>query len=193
VPPSEHLHWMYAGAFLLLGLCLAAQAIVGDEVWNRRPWRRYLWPGLGFGMGVLLWPAMVFPMTSPVHLLAHGTWVETMTLAGMAHLGMARGKLVSPYWRLTMPLALAASGVAFLAHERNGWLYARSAFVHHVCGWTLIVGAAVALVQIVKPRSLLIRSAFALTFVVLAVGLFSSRDTAPVFGHLSPGAGSPHR
>lgn len=190
--PSEHLHWMYAGAFLFLALCLLAQAIVGDEVWNRRSWRRYLWPGFGFLMGVLLWPAMVLPLASPIHLLAHGTWAETVTLAGMAHLGLASGKLVSPYWRLTMPLALAASGVAFLAHDRNGWFYARSSFVHHVCGWTLVVGAGVALVQIVKPH-LLVRSAFALTFVVLAVALFSSRDTAPIFGHLSPGAGTPHR
>src|SRR3989442_225982 len=63
IPPSEHLHWMYAGAFLLLGLCLLAQAIVGDEVWNRRPFRRYFWPGFGFLMGFLLWPAMFFPLT----------------------------------------------------------------------------------------------------------------------------------
>ncbi len=193
MPPSEHLHWMYAGAFLMLGLCLLAQAIVGDEVWNRRSLRRYLWPGLGFLMGLLLWPAMVFPMRSTIHLLAHGAWAETMTLAGAAHLGLARGKLRSPYWRLTMPLALGVSGVAFLAHERNGWLYGRSSFVHHVCGWTLLAGAVFALAQIVQPRSLLVRTAFALTFVLLAVALFSTRDTAPIFGHISPGAGTPHR
>src|SRR5712691_2772788 len=185
MPPSEHLHWMYAGAFLMLGLCLLAQAIVGDEVWNRRSLRRYLWPGLGFLMGLLLWPAMVFPMRSTIHLLAHGAWAETMTLAGAAHLGLARGKLRSPYWRLTMPLALGVSGVAFLAHERNGWLYGRSSFVHHVCGWTLLAGAVFALAQIVQPRSLLVRTAFALTFVLLAVALFSTRDTAPIFGHIS--------
>jgi hypothetical protein len=37
------------------------------------------------------------------------------------------------------------------------------------------------------------QSAFALTFVVLAVMLYSDRDVAPVFGHLSPLAGLPHR
>jgi hypothetical protein len=116
-----------------------------------------------------------------------------MTLAGAAHLGLAHGKLHSRSWRLTMPLALATSGAAFLAHERNGWLYGRSSFVHHICGWTLIVGSMFALVQVFQPRSSIVRAAFALTFVVLSVALFSSRDTAPVFGHLSPGAGSGHR
>ena len=29
------------------------EAIVGEEVWARRPWRRYLWPALLFAMGVL--------------------------------------------------------------------------------------------------------------------------------------------
>ena len=34
---------------------------------------------------------------------------------------------------------------------------------------------------------------FALTFVVIAVFLYCDRDTAPVFGHISPLAGTPHR
>jgi hypothetical protein len=193
MPPSEHFHWMFAGGFLALGLCLFAQAIVGDEVWNRRSWRRYSWPGLGFLMGLVLWPAIVYPMGTTILLLAHGVWAQTVTLASAAHLGLARGKLTSRYWQLTMPLALGLSGVAFLAHERNGWLYGRSSFVHHVCGWALIAGAVLALAQIVEPRSLPVRTAFALTFVVLAAALFSTRDTAPIFSHISPGAGTPHR
>jgi hypothetical protein len=32
-----------------------------------------------------------------------------------------------------------------------------------------------------------------LTLVVLAVVLFANRDVAPIFGHLSPDAGIPHR
>jgi hypothetical protein len=193
MPPSEHLHWMYAGAFLMLGLCLLAQALVGDDVWNRRPWRRYLWPGLGFFMGLCLWPVMVFPMRSTTLMLSHSAWAQTMTVAGAVHLGLAREKLHSRYWRLAMPLALLVSGGAFLAHERNGWMYARSAFIHHFSGWTLIVGALFALGQVFRPRSLFFATGFALAFVVLAVALFSSRDTAPIFGHLSPGAGTPHR
>jgi hypothetical protein len=38
-----------------------------------------------------------------------------------------------------------------------------------------------------------LQTAFALTFVVIAAMLFSDRDLAPVFGHLSPLAGVPHR
>ena len=136
--PSEHLHWLYAAAFLMLGLLLLAHAIVGDEIWNHRTSRRYSWPGLGFAMGVLLWPAVVLPMRSTIDLLAHWAWAETTMLAGAAHLALAQGKLRSRYWRLTMPLALGASGFAFLAHERRGWLSGRSPFVHHLCAWTLI-------------------------------------------------------
>jgi hypothetical protein len=33
----------------------------------------------------------------------------------------------------------------------------------------------------------------ALTLVVVSVLLYSDRDVAPVFGHLSPLAGEPHR
>jgi hypothetical protein len=37
------------------------------------------------------------------------------------------------------------------------------------------------------------QSGLALTVVVLAVMLYCDRDLAPVFGHLSPLAGAPHR
>jgi hypothetical protein len=178
--PSEHLHWLYAAAFLMLGLLLLAHAIVGDEIWNHRTSRRYSWPGLGFAMGVLLWPAVVLPMRSTIDLLAHWAWAETTMLAGAAHLALAQGKLRSRYWRLTMPLALGASGFAFLAHERRGWLSGRSPFVHHLCAWTLIAGAVLAVALIVHPRSALLRTAVALVFVVVAVELFSTRDHGPV-------------
>src|SRR5262249_44955989 len=46
IPPSEHVHWWFATGFLILGLCLLARAIAGPAVWDRRPWRRYLFPGL---------------------------------------------------------------------------------------------------------------------------------------------------
>jgi hypothetical protein len=36
-------------------------------------------------------------------------------------------------------------------------------------------------------------SGFALVMVVVAVMLYSDRDVAPVFGHLSPLAGEQHR
>jgi len=192
-PPAEFVHWMFATGLVLVGLCLAAQAIVGDEVWRRRAWRAYLWPGLAFTMGVLMFPVMVFFTNSTIHMLAHGSWAQVMMLSGAAELGLVRGKLHSRYWRLTMPLAFVVSGTAFLIHEQNSWFFARAAFLHHLIGWTLIVGAIFPLIAVFQPRSAVWRSGFALTFVVLGVMLYCDRDTAPVFGHLSPQAGAQHR
>jgi hypothetical protein len=192
-PQAELVHWMFASGFVIIGLCLGAEAIVGAEVWNRRPWRRYLWPGVAFFMGVFMWPVMTFFTNSTIHMVAHGSWAQVMMLAGGAHLGLASGKLQSRYWQLTMPLAFVVSGSAFLIHEQNGWFYARSSFVHHVCGWTLIVGALFPLGLTFRPRSWVLGAGYALTFVVIAVVLFTARDLAPILGHLSPEAGAPHR
>src|SRR5436309_1728812 len=136
-PPAEFVHWMFATGVLLVGLCLLAQAIVGTEVWRRRAWRAYLWPGLIFSMGVLMWPVMTFFTNSTIHMLAHSSWAQVLMLAGATELALVRGKISSPWWRLSMT--------------------------------------------------------FALTFVALAVMLYCDRDLAPVFGHLSPAAGVPHR
>ena len=193
IPPSEMVHWLFATGVLFLGLCLLAEAIVGHEVWNRRPWRKYLWPGLLFALGLLMWPVMVLFTNSTVHMLAHGSWAQVMMLAGGAHLGLAKGKLQSRYWRLTVPVALVVSGSAFLIHEQNGWLYSRAAFVHHLCGWTLIVGAIFPTISTFRPRWLVPSLGYAAMIVVISVVLFSARDTAPIFGHLSPEAGVAHR
>jgi hypothetical protein len=193
IPPPEHVHWWFATGLLLLGMCMLARAIAGAEVWDRRRWRRYLWPALLFTLGILLWPVTVFFTNSTMHTIAHAAWAQVTMLAGAAALGLAAGKLRNPLWALTMPLAFAVSGAAFLVHEPNSWLFSRSAFVHHACGWILIGGAVVSLALVFRPRSAWLGTAFALTFVVLAVVLYSDRDVAPVFGHLSPDAGVPHR
>jgi len=192
-PPAEHVHWLFATGFLLVGLMLVAEAIVGREVWRRRRWRAYLWPALFFGLGVLMWPVMVFFTNSTVHMLAHSVWAQVMMLAGGAELGLVSGKLRRDWWRLCMPLAFAVSGAAFLIHEANPWLYGRSAFVHHVCGWTLLVGALFPLGAAFKPRSRGFNVGHALVFVAVAIALFSSRDVAPVFGHFDRSAGVAHR
>jgi hypothetical protein len=192
-PAAEFVHWMFATGLLLLGLCLLAEAIVGREVWRQRAWRAYLWPGLLFTMGVFMWPVMVFFTNSTIHMLAHGSWAEVMMLAGAAELGLVRGKLHSRWWRLTTPLAFVISGTAFLIHEQNGWFFARAAFLHHALGWTLVIGSVFPLLAIFRPRSVVLNSAFALTFVLFAVFLYCDRDVAPIFGHLSQVAGSPHR
>jgi hypothetical protein len=192
-PPAEHVHWLFATGFVLLGLFLLAQAIVGDEVWSRRRWRVYLWPSLAFGLGVLLWPVMVFFTSSAIHMLAHGIWAQTLMLAGAAELGLARGKLTSRWWLLCAPLTFVVTGFAFLVHEQNGWLFSRAAFLHHLLGWTFLAAAVFPLTRALRPRSSVAAYGFALTIVVVAVLLFADRDTAAIFGHLSTLAGPPHR
>jgi hypothetical protein len=192
-PPSEHVHWLFATGFLLLGLCLLTEAVVGTEVWRRRAWRAYLWPGLAFTLGVLMWPVMTFYTNSAIHMIAHGAWAEVLMGAGAVELALVRGKIHSPWWRLAMASAFLVSGTAFLVHEQNPWLYMRSAFLHHVLGWTLLVAAVFPLVRCLRPRSGAAAAGFALTFVVIAVLLYCDRDVAPVFGHISQLAGVPHR
>jgi hypothetical protein len=158
-----------------------------------RAWRAYLWPGLLFAMGVLMWPVMTFYTNSTIHMVAHGSWAEVLMLAGAAELALARGKLQSRAWHLTIAFAMVVSGLAFIVHEKNAWFFARSAFLHHALGWTLIGAALFPLGKVLWPRSTAFAAGFALVFVVVAVMLYSDRDVAPVFGHLSPAAGVPHR
>jgi hypothetical protein len=192
-PPPEHVHWLFATGFLLLGLCLLGEAVVGTEVWRRRAWRAYLWPGLAFALGVLLWPVMVFFTNSTLHMLAHGAWAQVLMAAGAIELALVRGKVQSRWWRLGMTAAFLVSGAAFLVHEQNDWLFQRSSFLHHLLGWTLLVGAIFPLARCIRPRSQAVATGFALTFVVIAVVLYCDRDVAPVFGHISPLAGTPQR
>jgi hypothetical protein len=126
-------------------------------------------------------------------MVAHGVWAQALMVMGGAELGLAKGKLTSRWWRLATPAGLVVSGAAFLVHEQNGWFFARSAFLHHLVGWTLVGMALLTLTLVFRPRSIVIKSAFALSIVALSVMLFSDRDLAPVFGHLSPLAGPPHR
>jgi len=193
MPKAEMVHWWFAGGFLMLALLSFAQLIVGDEVWALRPWRRYLWPGLAFLMGVLLWPVMTFYTNSTIHMIAHGSWAQVLMLCGGAELGLAAGKLHSKYWRLTTVLAMLVSGAAFLIHEQQHWLFARASFLHHALGWTLLAGAVFPLLQVFRPRSPAAAFGFATVFLLIGVMLFADRDTAAIFGHISNYAGQPHR
>ena len=192
-PPSEMVHWLFGMGVLLLGLLMLAEVIVGREVWMRRAWRAYLWPGLAFGLGVAMWPVMTFFTNSAIHMVAHGAWAQALMVMGGAELGLAKGKLQSRWWRLATPIGIAVSGAAFLVHEQNDWFFARSAFLHHLVGWTLVGASLLALVLVLRPQSTVLKAAFALSVVALSVMLFSDRDVAPVFGHLSPLAGPRHR
>ena len=83
-PPSEAVHWLFATGVLLLGLLRLAEAFSGEEVWRRRAWRVYLWPGLAFSLGVLMWPVMTFYTNSAIHMLAHSAWAQALMVMGAA-------------------------------------------------------------------------------------------------------------
>ena len=193
MPQAEFVHWAFATGFLMLGLVLLAEALVGPEVWRKRAWRPYVWPSLCFAMGIFMWPVMTFFTNSAIHMVAHGSWAEVLMLCGAAELGVARGKLHSQYWRLTSSLALIVSGTAFLVHEQNAWMFSRAAFLHHTLGWTALICAVFPFVLAFRPRSLVAATGFATFFVLLAVLLYCDRDVAPIFGHFSQFAGVPHR
>jgi len=192
-PHAEFVHWLFATGILVLGLILVAQAIVGPEVWALRPWRVYLWPGIAFALGILMWPVMTLYTNSAIHMVAHGSWAQALMVMGAAELGLAKGKLHSRWWRLAAPIGIVVSGAAFLAHEQNPWFFARSAFLHHLIGWTLVTAALFPLGLVFRPRSSVFRYGFGVLVIALAIMLYSDRDVAPVFGHLSPLAGAPHR
>jgi hypothetical protein len=193
LPRAEMVHWFFGAGILFVGLCLLCEAIVGTEVWRMRRWRAYLWPGTAFALGLLLWPVMAFFTNSAIHMNAHGSWAEVVMLAGGSELALVHGRLKSPLWRLTWPLAFVVSGTAFIVHEQNPWFFARSAFLHHTLGWTLIAMALFPLLLVWRPNSAALRTGFALMVVAVSVQLLSDRDVAPVFGHLSPLAGTQHR
>ncbi|HWQ23342.1 MAG TPA: hypothetical protein VNK94_04480 [Gaiellaceae bacterium] len=182
VPRAETAHWLAASVALLLGLVLLAEVIVGPDVFRRRRWRAYLWPALAFGSSVGLWVIAVFSTFSTLHLLAHAVWAQAALLAGAAQLAAVRGKLRGALPSLAVAAGLLVSGIAFLVHEQNPWLYSRSAFLHHTIGWTLVAASLFPLGQALRPRRLVWSAGFALTWVVLAVLLYADRDAAPIFG-----------
>jgi hypothetical protein len=187
-PRPEIAHWLTGSVCLLLGLILLSEAIVGTAVFRRRLWRAYLWPSIALGGGVLLWVIVVSSTFSPMHLLAHAVWAQAAMIVGALQFAVVRGKLTSPRWSLVTAGALFLSGLAFIVHEQNPWLFSRSAFLHHAIGWVVAVAALFPLAEALRPRALVWRAGFALTFVVVAVLLYADRDLAPIFGHLSDAA-----
>jgi len=188
-PKAETAHWVAASVALLIGLLLVAEAIVGPEVFRRRAWRAYLFPAIVVASSVGLWIIVVFSTFSTMHLLAHALWAQAALVAGAVELAVVRGKLKSPNWSLVPGFALLVSGLAFLVHEQNPWLYSRSAFLHHAIGWMLVVVALFPLGQALRPRQVVWRAGFALTFVLLAILLLADRDAAPIFGRYGLGGG----
>jgi len=189
IPRAETAHWLAAAIALLVGLLLIAEVIVGTEVFRRRAWRAHLFPAVVICSSVLLWVITVFSTFSTMHLLAHAVWAQAALVAGAVELALVRGKLRSSLWSLVPAFALLVSGVAFLVHEPNGWLFSRSAFLHHAIGWMLVIVTLFPLGQALRPRQVVWRAGFAVTFVLLAALLFADRDAAPIFGHFGLGGG----
>jgi hypothetical protein len=185
VPKAENAHWFFASLLLLIGLLLLAETIVGPEVFRRRRWRAYLWPSLLLTAGTLLWLVVIFSTFSTMHLLAHAAWAESAMIAGAVQLAVVRGKLLDPRWSLVTAAAMLLTGTSFLVHEQNGWLFSRSAFLHHALGWTFIVTALFPLGQALQPRRGVWNLGFAVAIIVVSVMLYADRDVAPIFGHLS--------
>ena len=160
-PRAESAHWLAGAIALLLGLLLISEAIVGTEVFRRRPWRAYLFPAVVVASSVGLWVIAILSTFSTMHLLAHAVWAQAALIAGAVQLALVRGKLQSPRWSLVPALVLLVSGVAFVVHEQNEWLYSRSAFLHHAIGWMLVVAALFPLGQALRPRQVVWRVGFA--------------------------------
>ena len=76
-------------------------------------------------------------------------------------------------------------------HEQNPWLYSRSAFVHHSCGWIAPRRRALP-ARARVPAALARRSRPASRSSVVAgrLALYTLARLAPVFGHLAPLAGA---
>jgi hypothetical protein len=189
VPRAETAHWLAASVALFVGLLLISELIVGREVFRRRTWRAYLFPSLVVVSSVFLWLIAIFSTFSTMHLLAHAVWAQAALVAGAVELAVVRGKLRHPAWSLVPAFALLVSGIAFLLHEQNAWLYSRSAFLHHAIGWMLVIVALFPLGRAVRPSRMAWRMGYALTFVLLAVLLYADRDAAPIFGRFGIGGG----
>ncbi len=125
-----------------LGLLLLSEAVVGAEVWGRRPWRRYLWPGVLLRDG-----RPDVPGDDVLHVLDDPHARPRLVGAGddARRRGRARASRAASSTRATggcaRRSALAVSGLAVLVHEQNHWLFSRTAFLHHVLGWTALVAA----------------------------------------------------
>ena len=126
----------------------------------------------------LLWPVMAFFTNSAIHMYAHGSSAEVLMLAGGAELGLVRGRLQLALWRLAWPLAFAVTGTAFLVHEQNPWFFARSAFLHHVLGWTLLIAAVFRSRGVAAAGRRVLSGGFAVRSSSVAAMLYSDRDVA---------------
>ena len=136
---------------------------------------------------------MAFFTNSAIHMYAHGSWAEVLMLAGGAELGLVHGRL--------HVAALAADVAARVRRHRDRVHRARA---EPVVLRAVGVPAPPARLDVPRRRACAARArvpaalgrapgGFAVVIVVVSIQLFTDRDVAPVFGHLSPLAGPAHR
>ena len=188
VPRAESAHWLAASVALLIGLLLLAEVIVGSEVFRRRRWRAYLFPAVVVASSIGLWVVTVLSTFSTMHLVAHAVWAQAAMVAGAVELAVVRGKLRSPLWSL-VPRSRSScpASRSSCTSRTRGSTRARLSSITRSAGCSSIV-ALFPLGQALRPRQVIWRTGFALTFVLLAVLLFADRDVAPIFGRLGVGA-----
>ena len=90
---------------------------------------------------------------------------------GRAELGLVHGSLPPVVAADVAARVRSSTGIAFIVHEQNPWFFARSAFLHHLLGWTFIACAASRCSRIcgrVRPAT----GGFALSVVLVSVMLF---------------------
>ena len=196
-PPAEHVHWLFATGFLLLGLCLLGEAIVGNGgVAAARRGALYLWPGLAFALGVLhvARDDVLHELGDP-HARARGVGAGADARRARPSSRSSAGKLQSRWWRLAMTAALRRLRRARSSStsRTRGCSSARRSCT--TCsGWTLLVGAIFPLARAVRPRSQCAGDRLrARRSSSSRVMLYCDRDVAPIFGHISELAGTPHR
>ena len=146
---AEIAHWLFGAGFLFFALVLLAEAIVGPSV-RRRAWRATCGrascssPACGSGSS-----RSSRPRRSTCSRTPPGR--RRRPPRGAVQLAVVRGRLASPYWSLVTAGGLLVSGSAFLIHEQNGWLFARSAFLHHLIGWTMVIAVVFPLGAAFRP------------------------------------------
>ncbi len=154
-PPAEHVHWLFATGVLLLG---AAPPRRGDR--RSRGLAPACLAGISLAVAALRDRRADVARDGPLHQFGdpHARPQRLGTDDDARGRGRARSRQrqaqerAAGDWRRRSRSRSRAS--AFLIHEANPWLYSRSAFVHHVCGWTLLLGALFPLGAAFKPRSL---------------------------------------
>ena len=149
-PPAEMVHWLFATGLLLLGLCLVCEGIVGAEVWRMRAWRIYLWPGLVVrdGRPDVARDDLLHQLGDPhvrARLVGRGADARRRRRAG-ARARQAQVALVASHdaVRLRRHRHRRSSSTS-----RTRWFFARSAFLHHLLGWTFLIAAVFPLGMVV--------------------------------------------